>query len=143
MERLLKDFCSQSSQKVNLGNTVVFFIQCVPSTSVKGNISTTFGIPISTNLGMYLGMPVLHKSVSSGTYDFLVENLEKKLSNWKGRMMSMAARAILIQTSAAAFSSYAMQTSRTPVSTLNQLMRFTRYFLWGSSAGQRTMYTVS
>lgn len=45
----------------------------------------------------------------------------KKLNVWKGRNMSMAARALLIQTSLNSIVSYAMQTSKLPRTLLERL----------------------
>lgn len=50
------------------------------------------------NLGSDLVMPLLHKRISRNTYVFLVDNFEKKFNAWKGRDMSMATQALLIQT---------------------------------------------
>lgn len=55
------------------------------SVEMGNNLSTKFGIPRALELGLYLGMPLLHKRVRQGTYHFLVEKLRKTLSNWKGR----------------------------------------------------------
>lgn len=53
-------------------------------------------------------MPLLHKRVGQGTYNFLVEKLKKKLRAWKGHSMSMASRALLVQTTSS-IANYAMK----------------------------------
>lgn len=79
MEGVLRDFFSQSGQKVNLGKSKLYFSNNVVTNS-KDIISTTFGIPITQVLGVYLGMPLLHKPVTIRVYGFLVDKVDKKLS---------------------------------------------------------------
>lgn len=56
--------------------------QLVFSSNVQPDLasrrSIRFGIPISRDFGLYLGMPFLHKRVGKGTYYHLVEKARKK-----------------------------------------------------------------
>lgn len=75
---------------------------------VASKLVDQFRISQTFDLGMYFDMPLLHKRVGQGTYNFLVEKLKKKLRAWKGHSMSMASRALLVQTTSS-IANYAMK----------------------------------
>lgn len=76
-------------------------------------------------------MPVLHSRITSKTYDFLVEKVRLKLSAWKAKILSQAARVLLIKSVLTALPSYVMQTSRIPAVTLCDVDRHIRMFFLG------------
>lgn len=47
-------------------------------------LSATFEIPITYNLGMYLGLPLLYRRVGKDTYHYHVDKVRWKLSAWNG-----------------------------------------------------------
>lgn len=98
MEEIIKSFCSVSGQKVNLAKSELFFSHNM-SSNMKDELSAMVGIPRTNYLGIYLVMPLPHKSMSKDTYGFLIDKFQKKLSPWKGCNMSMVPRALLIQIS--------------------------------------------
>lgn len=80
MEGILLTFCRQSGQMVNMSKSQLFVSYNI-SEEMGNNLSENFGIPKTLDLGVYLGMPLLHKRVGDGTYHFLVEKVRKKFSN--------------------------------------------------------------
>lgn len=68
----MSSFCKMSGQKVNLSKSKLFFSHGIPRIGIlseKTNLSTTIGIPMTNDLGVYLAMSLLHKLLSSATYD--------------------------------------------------------------------------
>lgn len=72
MKGILQSFCSQSGQQVNMANSQLFLTSDI-IVEVGNSLSSKFRIPRTLDLGVYLGMPILHKRVGKGTYHFLVE----------------------------------------------------------------------
>lgn len=79
---------------------------------------------------MYLGVLLINKRVGKSMYQFLVDKMKKKLSGWKTKNLSRAAQLLLIQSTALVLPSYYMQTVRIPASTLNEMNKTIRNFLW-------------
>lgn len=82
-------------------------------------IASNLSISLSSDLGLYLGMPLIHSRVRSQTYGFLLTKVRRRLSGWKMRQLSMAARSLLIQSVVSTIPSYAMQTAKIPFYLIN------------------------
>lgn len=110
---VLSEFCEVSSQKVNLLKSKLFVS---PYLSIRFAKSLSFqsGIPLTHNLGKYLGSPLLHHRVTKNLFTDILEKLKSKLSGWKAKTLSLAGRATLIQSVTSAIASYNMQTMELP-----------------------------
>lgn len=62
-------------------------------------LSTLVGIDITEDLGKYLGMPLLKGRMNKHTHSFLSEKVASKIAGCKSKILSQAARALLIQNS--------------------------------------------
>lgn len=142
MKDILQLFCVQSRQRVNMEKSPVFFSSNINPLD-GSELAAKFGIPETNDLGRYLGMPLLHRRVGHNTYHFLVEKVRKKLCAWKGRTMSMASQALLIQTSSFTVAKYAMQTILLPFHTLKLLEKAKKGFLWGDTNDCTKIHTLA
>ncbi|KAL7201937.1 hypothetical protein ACSBR1_033599 [Camellia fascicularis] len=79
------------------------------------NLSALCGIPLTQDLGKYLGIPLLHNRVSRVHFSSICDKLQGKLSSWKANMLSLAGRATLIKSVTAALPAYTMQTMKLPI----------------------------
>lgn len=95
------------------------------------------------SLGCYLGMPLLHQRITSRTYTFLYEKLKKKLAGWKSKILSQSGRALLIQSVLSAQPSYAMQTFKLPMETVDLLDKHIRRFFWNETDKDRNLHYLS
>lgn len=120
----------------------LFFSNTV-SPNIASYLSHVISIPIANEFGVYLGMSLLYKPVSKQTFGLLVDLVKKELSNWKGRLLYMASKSVLLQAFTSSIASYAMQTTKIPVSILEQINKVNRCFLWGETDGQRKLHSVS
>lgn len=48
-------------------------------------------------MGKYLGISILQKRVSKNTFGYNLDNMKKRLANWKGNSLTLASRKILTQ----------------------------------------------
>ncbi|CAN1125969.1 LINE-1 reverse transcriptase homolog [Linum perenne] len=71
----LQTFCSASGQLVSHEKSVVFFS---PNSNRElcRNISTNLAIPMTRDLGRYLGVPVLHGRITRNTYQPILDRLD-------------------------------------------------------------------
>lgn len=66
------------------------------------------------DLGTYLGVPTINGRTSKREYQFLVDKINNKLAGWKTKMLSLAGRATLVQSSLSSVPYYTMQTTKIP-----------------------------
>ncbi|KAE8709980.1 hypothetical protein F3Y22_tig00110328pilonHSYRG01025 [Hibiscus syriacus] len=57
--------------------------------SMRGHLNELCEIPLTSDLGVYLGVPIIHKRISASTYNPLIDKIIKKLASWKGKVLSM------------------------------------------------------
>ena len=91
-------FCSLSSQLVSEAKPRVFFSPNVDR-DTRESLSDILGFQSTRSLGKYLGIPIRHPGSSSHDFDFILDRMKQKLAGWKANLLSMAGRAILIQSS--------------------------------------------
>lgn len=125
--------------KVNVSKTKLFVSSNTPG-SLARTVAKEFGVSLTKDLGMYLGVPLLHQRSSGHTFTYLVDKVRRKWSGWKVRNFSLAARALLIQSVTSAVPRYAMQTMKLPRGTLDQLEKLNRKFLWGEIGEQTRVH---
>lgn len=106
------------------------------------SITSQIGIPSTTNLGLYLGFPLSHGQLGSQQFQYLEEKVRSKLGLWQGKLLSWAARLILIQAVCAAILTYGMQVCKLLGRTLVALDKIHRNFLWGDLADRRSTHVV-
>ena len=94
-------------------------------------------------MGKYLGMPVLQKRINKETYGEVIEKVSSKLAGWKSRFLSLAGRITLTKSVLTSILVQTMSTISLSISTLNQLDKIARAFMWGSSEGNRKQHLVS
>ncbi|CAL8105061.1 unnamed protein product [Prunus armeniaca] len=132
LKNCLEVFCQASSQTVNFDKSAIF---CSPNTckEIAKEISCICGSPLTEDLGRYLGMPLLHSLIDKRTYSSLIDKVHKRLAAWKGKFLSLAGKATLIQSVTSAVPIYAMQTAKLPTSVCDALDKLNRNFFWGRS----------
>lgn len=142
LKKCMDIFCELSGQSVNFDKSKLY---CSPniSNSLATEISHICGSPLTTDLGKYLGMPLIHSRVSKTTYSDLVDKVQNRLAGWKSKTLSMAGRLTLIQAVTASIPVYAMQTAKLPASTCDTLDKLNRDFLWGDCDGKKKIHLVN
>ncbi|CAL1381633.1 unnamed protein product [Linum trigynum] len=137
----LDRFCGASGERVNKDKSCVFFSKNTKD-QVKTRISDTLGIQQTNNLGRYLGVPVIHGRVTKDTYKYILEKIDKRLSGWKARSLSLAGRVTLAVSVLNALPNYVMQTAVLPISVCDTIDRKVRAFVWGAEEGRGKAHLV-
>lgn len=70
---------------------------CFASRDVARDFSRMSSLPLTADLGVYLGVPIVHGHVSKETYAPIVDKVLQRLAGWKGKVLSPAGRRTLIQ----------------------------------------------
>jgi hypothetical protein len=64
--------------------------------------------------GNYLGLPAIVGADRSGTFQFLVDRICKRISGWKEKLLSTGGKEVLSKAIAHAIPSYAMSVFKIP-----------------------------
>ncbi|XP_057418408.1 uncharacterized protein LOC130712598 [Lotus japonicus] len=139
---VLRKFCDASGQKVSLAKSRVFFSKNT-ETNLAEQLSNSLEIQQTHNLGMYLGVPLLHSRMTKDNFNFLIDKVKKKLSGWKASSLSFAGRVSLTQSCLLSLPSYVMQTTPIPLGVCKEVEKLCRNFIWGSTVEKRKCHLIS
>lgn len=96
----IEDFSKASGLRISLAKSPLFVSPNVTN-QLAGLLSLSSGIPLTTDLGTYLGLPIIHSRINKETYSNLLDLVLKRLAAWKGLICNKACftSVILIQAS--------------------------------------------
>lgn len=80
--------------------------------------------------GTYLGLPLTIKKVSNSFWNSILERMQKKLTSWKGRLLSSAGKLQLLASSLQRIPVYFLSLFKISASMAKKLERIQRTFLW-------------
>ncbi|XP_073051225.1 uncharacterized protein [Primulina eburnea] len=138
---ILNKFCSCSGETVNFQKSHMFVSKNVNNTMAT-NLSSTSGIPLTTDLGKYLGVPSIHGRVTSSMYKQVLDRIKARLEGWKTKYLSFAGRQVLAKSVLNAIPLYSMQTSLLPLGICSEIEKTIRNFLWGGSNEERKCHLI-
>ena len=96
------------------------------------SLAGSMGLKIEGSKGKYLGLPMLIGKSKKGTFQEVVERVEKKYQGWEVKILSQADRTSLIRTVTSAMPSCVMSSLRLPKETTKKLDALNRKFWWDS-----------
>lgn len=80
---------------------------------------------------LYLGIPLHFFNLKSKDWNFLLERIDKKLSGWKRKTLSIAGRLTLINSVLRAIPLHWMSVFSLPSGIIRKIDKMCRIFLWG------------
>lgn len=83
------------------------------------------------------GIPILHKRVTKDAFHFVIEKVEKRLSIWKAKNLSLAGTLTLAKSVVQALPTYVMQAVALPTSMCEAVDRRCRSFVWGDEEDKK------
>ena len=94
-------------------------------------LSTYSNIPVTEDMGTYLGIPLVHGRIKKALKDKLLNKMQRKLGSWKAKTLSLPGRVTLAKSVLQAMPNYYMQSMSLPMSVCENLDRIVRRFIWG------------
>ncbi|XP_050222272.1 uncharacterized protein LOC126672364 [Mercurialis annua] len=91
----------------------------------------------------YLGLPLSFKAANAKLWAPVMNNFPKKLSVWKGNLLYLARRLVLIKSVLSSLPVYFMCSFHTPKAVLLSLEQCMRKFLWGGSSSSLSFSKVA
>ena len=80
--------------------------------------------------------------MNKGTYEGILERVNKRLQGWKSKCLSFAARTLLVKIVVATIPIYAMQTSWLPSSLIDKIEKKIKGFI-GNGDSKRQMHLMN
>lgn len=141
IHNILTLFSNLSGQKISLAKSRIYCSKNT-TTSQKRLLSASFNFPITENLGKYLGFPLVSSTLKKQDFNFLIDNIQAKLSSWENRFLSPSGRTTLIKSTLTSIPIHIMQIFRLPAYTTNLIDKLCRNFLWGSTPAKQKLHPI-
>ena len=142
MSQVLKDYERKSGQKLNKEKTSFFFNKNTSSEVMEG-VKDLFGAQIIRQHEKYLGLPSLVGKGKKKAFNRIKDQVGKKITGWKCRLLSKVGKEILIKAVAQATPTYTMSCFKIPDTLCQELNSMVRNFWWGQKENERKMAWVS
>lgn len=120
----------KTHQLLNKEKTIIFF-RLNTLEEVRTTITNIFGIKTHGGLEKYLGLPILIRQNKSKYFQFLLDKIWSKMSNWKTKFLSGAGKEILLKAVLQAISTYTMSMFLPPKVIISQLNSLFQKLWWG------------
>ena len=130
LKEILSMYESTSGQKINTKNFCIF-LSLNTSQGLKDEIINILGSMHDSNHTKYLGLPSIIGRSKKLVFAEIKEKVGKKLVGWKGKLLSMGGKEVLIKAVAQAIPTYTMSCFQLPKSLCEDLEKLMRSFLWG------------
>ncbi|CAL1356185.1 unnamed protein product [Linum trigynum] len=137
----MEEFCSSSGQRVNLQKSLIFVSPNVPRNTTAA-YNNRAEIPLTSDIGRYLGVMAINSRVTKDRYRELILKVQKKLSSWKAKKLSLAARLTVVRSVSTSIPVYSMQIEMFPSSVCKEIDKFNRNFLWGDTKDKKHSHLV-
>lgn len=90
----------------------------------------------------FLGLPLGTKASSVDIWNPIIKRMSRKLSCWKGKLLSRGGKLVLLKSMLASVPIYFLSLFQAPKSVINQLEKIQRDFLWNSDREGRKIHWV-
>ena len=139
---ILELYDAASGQKVNVEKSSVFFSHNTPQEK-KCAVLNILGPMQDTRHGKYLGLPSIIGRSKTEVFAELKEKVGRKLVGWKGKLLSIGGREILIKAVAQAVPTYTMSCFLIPKGLCEEIEGMIRKFWWGQRQDESKIAWVS
>lgn len=112
--------------------------------SKRANLfKSTTKIPLTKDLGKYLGTLMLHGRITRAIYLELINKVKQRLERWNNKHLSMASWISLVQSVTSTMASYLMQMSYLPEHVVQEIDRLNKNFILGHVGGIKKNHALS
>lgn len=133
---LLQNFCIASGLKINMNKSKAISSKGVPP-HIRQEIRNIAPIPFVQDLGKYLGFPLSSGRITRGRFNYLLDNIHRKMATWKTNLLNMAGRVCFVKSVISSIPTYTMQAFWLPWSITHKIDQMVRNFIWFKHTGRR------
>ena len=103
-----------SGQQINRSKTTILFSKST-NDDTRNQIKLALGVPKIIQYERYLGLPSLVGKNKKASFNYIKEQVWKKLQGWKEKLLSQAGREILIKAIVQAIPTYTISYFKLPL----------------------------
>ncbi|OMO90520.1 reverse transcriptase [Corchorus capsularis] len=137
--RILKIFEYVSGQQINVDKSAILFSNNTPD-CIRVSIMAKLGVQQVLDKNKYLGLPIMIGRSKRAELQMIRDRIWKRVQQWRGKILSGAGKAVMIQAVAQSIPTYLMSCFRFPKTFLNDLNMIIANFWWGSSDNKRRIH---
>jgi hypothetical protein len=128
LKLILSAFEQLSGLKINFHKSELFcFGEAV---DVANSYAEIFGCGIGSFPISYLGIPIHYRRLTLAEWKIVEERLQKRLTSWKGKLLSLGGRLVLINSVLTNMVLYMISFFQLPKGVLHRLDYFRSRFFW-------------
>ncbi|CAN1280709.1 Putative ribonuclease H protein At1g65750 [Linum perenne] len=132
-------FESVTGLKTNIHKSSMFAVGEVSNAALLADV---FRCELAHLPTCYLGLPLGDKVSFEIPWAPVIEKVEKRLGNWKSKLLSSGARLILIKSVLASLPTYHLSLFKAPFRVINALEKIQRRFLWEGTSEIKRIHWV-
>ena len=141
MVAILRCFEAVFGLNINLPESAILGVS-VDASSLH-HLAGILGCKVDSFPSTYLGIPLCLGRVPISVWNHVLERIEKKLSSWKARYLSLGDRITLIQFALANLPIYYMSILKCPTAIINRIEKLQRDFLWHGCEYSKKIHMVN
>ena len=139
VQSCLTQFQNWSGLSINKRKSAITFSRNV-SPSCKISLRNLIGLNQPTSKNFYLGLPTHIQRGHQAQFNTILEKINSRISGWKAKILSQAAKATLIKSVLSSIPSYWMSSFKLPKSICSKIDAKLRDFFWGFIDSGHHMY---
>lgn len=133
IKQILCAYDTVSSQAVNFQKSAIFFTSTVRRDK-QDEIRDVLGVYNDIGNSKYLGLPSLIGRSKNSVFNYLKDNVWKKIQSWNTKFLSKAGKAVLIRNVAQTIPSYTMSCFLIPKTLCQEIEKMLNAFWWNSKS---------
>lgn len=130
LKLILCAFEQLSGLKINFHKSEIFYFGEAKVTEAE--YSNIFGCQCGSYPFRYLGIPMHYKKISNSDWKITEQRIEKKLSSWKGKHLSVGGRLVLINFVLTSLALFMLSFFEVPRGILEKIDYYRSHFYWQS-----------
>lgn len=138
---ILQTFASYSWLSINKHKSKLFFSNSC-SSNLCEEINQILNISKTSDLGKYLGFPLLKRKLVHFDFQPIINNIFAKLTSWKAKMLNLVGRITLAKYVLFSIPIHIMQCFPLPKKTTNAININILGYLWGSSEENKKLHLI-
>jgi hypothetical protein len=139
VKRVIQRFEKGTGQLISPNKCSIMFSKKAPP-QTQLDVKHVLEIQQSTFEEKYLGFPTIEGRVKKNKLTTSKDKLRKKMNDWNGKVMSMAAKETLIKSVVQAIPGFLMGLFKLPLGFHEDYMKITRQFWWGEDDDHRKVH---
>ncbi|PKU61387.1 Putative ribonuclease H protein [Dendrobium catenatum] len=141
IKEIIKKYCNWTGQKVNTPKSGLLFGKAV-NTRMKRKIKNILGYKEVKEF-CYLGSKLVLRRPSRSEYQFIIDNVMKKLNSWGSKFLSLAGKITLVKTVILSILSFYTTVSIIPNSILEEIEKLCRSFIWNKNNNGQGLHYIN